>query len=90
MSTTDKVFCWACKKEVPVNELTDCGRHDEDKGGCGCYLDTATTTQKQAVECLSEEEKVFIAGYQLGSMHEALGILSSPMESYKLWKEEKR
>lgn len=89
MSGIEKVFCWACKREVPVNELTDCGRHDEDKGGCGCYIDTATPTQKQTADCLSEEEKVFIAGYQIGAMNESFDLRSSPQEAYKRLKEEK-
>ena len=31
-------WCWACKKLVPVNEVTPGKRHDEDQGGCGCYI----------------------------------------------------
>ena len=34
----DKAWCWACERFVPIEELTIGGRHDEDKGGCGCYL----------------------------------------------------
>jgi hypothetical protein len=33
----DKEWCWACKRFVPIEEFTLGGRHDEDKGGCGCY-----------------------------------------------------
>ena len=31
-------WCWACRREVLAHEVTSGGRHDEDKGGCGCYL----------------------------------------------------
>jgi hypothetical protein len=34
-------WCWACQRftsrqEISLNGLGD--RHDEDKGGCGCYI----------------------------------------------------
>ena len=34
----DKAWCWACKRFIPLGEFTPGGRHDEDKGGCGCYI----------------------------------------------------
>lgn len=33
-----KLYCWACEKYVPAIEITPGGRHDEDCGGCGCYI----------------------------------------------------
>jgi 5'-deoxynucleotidase YfbR-like HD superfamily hydrolase len=30
--------CFVCKKLVPENEITPDKRHDEDQGGCGCYI----------------------------------------------------
>ena len=33
-----EVYCWACKRMVPVFETTPDNRHDEDQGGCGCYI----------------------------------------------------
>ena len=31
-------WCWACRRQIPVNEVTPGKRHDEDQGGCGCYI----------------------------------------------------
>lgn len=31
-------WCWACQRYVLVTQITIDHRHDEDKGGCGCYI----------------------------------------------------
>ena len=36
--STKSIDCWACKRPVPAHEITPGGRHDEDQGGCGCYI----------------------------------------------------
>lgn len=84
MSTTDKVFCWACKREVPVTELTEEGRHDEDQGGCGCYLDTAKPFVPQKIK--SDEQLAFEAGYKFGALNEAFDRECQMEDAYKLWK----
>jgi len=33
-----EVYCWACQRMVPITEITLDNRHDEDNGGCGCYI----------------------------------------------------
>lgn len=55
MSNDRLFYCWACKRDVPSGEITQGGRHDEDKGGCGCYLHT-------------EEQLAFEKGYRIGTM----------------------
>ncbi len=31
-------YCFACKALVPESKITPDKRHDEDQGGCGCYI----------------------------------------------------
>jgi hypothetical protein len=33
-----EIYCWACNRMVPIIETTIDKRHDEDQGGCGCYI----------------------------------------------------
>jgi 5'-deoxynucleotidase YfbR-like HD superfamily hydrolase len=37
-NSTYDMYCWSCHRIIPSSEITADKRHDEDKGGCGCYL----------------------------------------------------
>lgn len=84
MSANDYVYCWACKKMVPGSDLTEGGRHDEDKGGCGCCVDMSKTLSSLIDE--TPQLAAFKAGYEFGAMNEAFNRNSSIEEAYKTWK----
>jgi hypothetical protein len=88
MNATDKVYCWACSREVPATDLTPGGRHDEGKGGCGCYIDRDTNHRIDGGK--TREQVAFEAGYLAGATNEAFDITCDPEVAYKKWKEESR
>jgi hypothetical protein len=84
MKTEDMIWCWACKKEIPAGNYTPGGRHDEDQGGCGCYVHKNNKPGK------TREHLVFEAGYYIGTMDEAFDRVRMPEDAYKEWKEQNK
>lgn len=88
MSENAKIYCWACERHIPRTELTPGGRHDEDKGGCGCYIDTVANHRSDGF--LTCEQDAFKAGYGLGALNRIFELNIPWEEAYKEWKEVQR